>query len=183
MILQETYYSVGGGFVLTEAELAGGGPAIASPALPHPFANAAELLERCRETRRSIAALMRANELARTDAASLDRGLARLWSVMDDTIERGLRTPGTLPGGLNVRRRAHAIHAALKAEHGRNLAVLHSVTDWLSVYAMAVNEENAAGGQVVTAPTNGAAGVVPAVLRFWLDRYPEPRGPGCPTSF
>ena len=173
VILQETYYSVGGGFVLTAAELAEGAVPAGSEPVPHPFASAAELLARCRETGLGIAALMRANELARSDAASIDRGLNRLWSVMEASIDRGLRTPGTLPGGLNVRRRAHAIHEALKAEHGRNVSVPHTVTDWLSVYAMAVNEENAAGGQVVTAPTNGAAGVVPATIRYWLDHVPN----------
>jgi L-serine dehydratase len=91
---------------------------------------------------------------------------------MDACIGRGLTRPGVLPGGLNVKRRAPAIHASLEAERGANLAPPHHVNDWISVYAMAVNEENAAGGQVVTAPTNGAAGVVPAVLRYWLDHVP-----------
>ncbi|PJN93101.1 hypothetical protein CNY89_23740, partial [Amaricoccus sp. HAR-UPW-R2A-40] len=91
----------------------------------------------------------------------------RLWQVMDACIERGLATDGTLPGGLKVRRRAKAIHQALLAERGNNLAQPHVANEWLSVYAMAVNEENAAGGQVVTAPTNGAAGVVPAVIRYY----------------
>jgi L-serine dehydratase len=112
--------------------------------------------------------MKRANETA-GGHATLDAGLDRLWKVMDDCIDRGLATDGTLPGGLKVRRRARAIHQALVAERGNNLAQPHTVNDWLSVYAMAVNEENAAGGQVVTAPTNGAAGVVPAVIRYYRD--------------
>jgi L-serine dehydratase len=110
--------------------------------------------------------------LARRGAGELESGVSRLWQVMEDCIDRGLAREGTLPGGLNVKRRAPAIHAALEAERGRNLAPPHHVNDWISVYAMAVNEENAAGGQVVTAPTNGAAGVVPAVIRYWLSHVP-----------
>jgi len=104
--------------------------------------------------------------------ADLDKGLARIWQVMNDCIDRGLTGDGELPGGLRVRRRARAIHEALLAEHGRNLTAPHVINDWISTYAMAVNEENAAGGQVVTAPTNGAAGVVPATIRYWLDHVP-----------
>ena len=116
--------------------------------------------------------MKRANELARTDGDTLSAGLARIWQVMKDCIDRGLEGQGILPGGLKVRRRAQAIHAALMAERGTNQAAPHTINDWMSAYAMAVNEENAAGGQVVTAPTNGAAGVVPAVLRYWLDHVP-----------
>ncbi len=99
-------------------------------------------------------------------------GIARIWQVMNDCIERGLANDGILPGGLNVRRRAKGIHDALLAERGINLNAPHTINDWMSVYAMAVNEENAAGGQVVTAPTNGAAGVVPAMIRYYLDHVP-----------
>jgi L-serine dehydratase len=121
----------------------------------------------------SIAAMKRANELARTDAATLDAGLVRLWRVMADCIERGLAaTEAELPGGLRVRRRAPAIRERLLAERGRNLTAPHAIIDWISVCAIAVNEENAAGAQVVTAPTNGAAGVVPATIRYWLDHVP-----------
>jgi L-serine dehydratase len=109
----------------------------------------------------SIAAMKRANKTVGTTDAELDAGLDRISSVMDDCIERGLAAEGTLPGGLKVRRRARAIHQALMAERGSNRAQPHAANDWLSVYAMAVNEENAAGGRIVTAPTNGAAGVVP----------------------
>ena len=170
--LSETYYSVGGGFVLTEAELAAGKDSAEGAPVPFPFKTAAEMLDMCRESGRSVADLKRANERSRRPAGEIDRGVARIWEVMSGCIDRGLATDGTLPGGLNVRRRARRIHEALLAERGMNLAPPHTINDWMSVYAMAVNEENAAGGQVVTAPTNGAAGVVPAVIRYWLDHVP-----------
>jgi L-serine dehydratase len=116
--------------------------------------------------------MKRANELTRRSRAELDAGLARIWAVMSGCIDRGLTGEGILPGGLGVKRRARGIHAHLLAERGLNLTAPHTINDWMSVYAMAVNEENAAGGQVVTAPTNGAAGVIPAVIRYWLDHVP-----------
>ena len=125
-----------------------------------------------RESGKSIAAMKRANELSRHAPGDLTRGTARIWQVMNDCIERGLTSDGTLPGGLQVKRRAKAIHDALQAERGLNLTPPHTINDWMSAYAMAVNEENAAGGQVVTAPTNGAAGVMPATLRYYLDHVP-----------
>jgi L-serine dehydratase len=172
VILSETYYSVGGGFVLTAAELEAGAATEDGPPVPYPFKSAAEMLEMCRETGRSIAALKRANELTRHDAQTLDQGLARIWQVMCDCIDRGLEAEGQLPGGLNVRRRARAVHEGVRAEGGLNLAAPHTINDWMCAYAMAVNEENAAGNQVVTAPTNGAAGVIPATIRYWLDHVP-----------
>ncbi len=173
VILQETYYSIGGGFVLTEAELAESGKATDEGApIPYPFKSAAEMLEMAEHSGKSIAEMKRSNEIARGCTESLAKGCARIWQVMNDCIERGLTTDGTLPGGLNVRRRAKGIHDALLAERGMNLNAPHTINDWMSAYAMAVNEENAAGGQVVTAPTNGAAGVMPAVIRYWLDHVP-----------
>ncbi|MEE4119787.1 MAG: L-serine ammonia-lyase [Paracoccaceae bacterium] len=173
VIAAETYYSIGGGFVLTGAELARGPEMAAAPSgCPYPFATANQMLAMARESGLSVAAMKRANELTRHGRGALDDGIARLWQVMGDCIDRGLAREGVLPGGLGVRRRAPAIRAALEAERGRNLAPPHQINDWIAVYAMAVNEENAAGGQVVTAPTNGAAGVVPAVIRYWLDHVP-----------
>jgi L-serine dehydratase len=113
--------------------------------------------------------MKRANETASRPAVEVDAGIERIWAVMDGCIERGLGQDGELPGGLRVRRRAKKIRDQLVNERGANSSQPHVVADWLSVYAMAVNEENAAGGKVVTAPTNGAAGVVPAVLRYYLD--------------
>jgi L-serine dehydratase len=140
--------------------------------VPYPFKSAAEMLGMAKASGKSIAAMKRANELSRMPADRLHQGTGRLWQVMNDCIDRGLATDGILPGGLGVKRRAKGIHDALLAERGLNLTAPHTINDWMSVYAMAVNEENAAGGQVVTAPTNGAAGVVPAVIRYYLDHVP-----------
>ncbi|MGY6549480.1 MAG: L-serine ammonia-lyase [Roseinatronobacter sp.] len=174
VIAQQTYYSIGGGFVVTEAEL-NTPPAATGPPVPYPFESAAQMLAMAQDSGLSIAAMKRANELARMEARALDAGLARLWQVMRGCIDRGLQAEGVLPGGLGVQRRARAIREALAREAGLNLTAPHVINDWISTYAMAVNEENAAGGQVVTAPTNGAAGVVPATIRYWLDHVPGAR--------
>ncbi len=170
--LRQVFYSIGGGFVMTEEELAAGKDTEEGAPVPFPFKSAAEMLEMARASGKSIADMKRANEVARGGAENLARGTARLWQVMNDCINRGLETDGVLPGGLSVKRRAKRIHDALLAERGVNLSAPHTINDWMSVYAMAVNEENAAGGQVVTAPTNGAAGVLPATLRYYLDHVP-----------
>ena len=175
LYLEETYYSIGGGFVLTAAELEAqshGGAAQfhaekEEVGYPYPFGSAAEMLEMGRLSGKSIVEMKWANELAVSDRGSVTQKVVALRGVMDACIDRGLRIEGELPGGLQVKRRAKAIHEQLQAEAGQNIAQPHTVNDWLSVYAMAVNEENAAGGQVVTAPTNGAAGVIPAVLRYY----------------
>ena len=175
VISREVYYSIGGGFVLTEAELAAKGDDTRSddaPRVPWPFATAAEMLDMAEKSGKSIATLKRENERTHRSDAQISAGISRIWQVMRDCMDRGLATGGTLPGGLSIRRRASAIHDALKAEAGLNMKAPHVINDWMSIYAMAVNEENAAGGQVVTAPTNGAAGVVPAVIRYWLDHVP-----------
>ncbi|GGH45588.1 L-serine ammonia-lyase [Frigidibacter albus] len=174
VILRETFFSIGGGFVLTEAEQAGiTDAALTAPApVPYPFRSAAEMLAMAAASGRSIAQMKRANEEVFRKPAEIDAGIARIWEVMTACIDRGLATGGILPGGLNVRRRAKSIHEALLAERGLNLTAPHAINDWMSAYAMAVNEENAAGGQVVTAPTNGASGVVPSVMRYWLDHVP-----------
>ncbi|MDP1669406.1 L-serine ammonia-lyase [Phaeovulum sp.] len=174
VILQETYYSIGGGFVLTAAEAAAvNDAALAEPSpVPYPFRTAAEMLSMARASRLTIAAMKRANERVFRSEAKIDDGLARIWQVMNACIGRGLAADGILPGGLSVKRRAHAIHQSLLSERGLNLSAPHTINDWMLTYAMAVNEENAAGGQVVTAPTNGAAGVLPAVIRYWLDHVP-----------
>ena len=173
-ILSETYYSIGGGFILTAAQrdvVLPPSSDAADPRLwPYPFESSAAMLRMARHSGLSIAAMKRANEAVSHSDAEIDAGLARIWSTMDECIARGLSRDGELPGGLRVRRRAKRIQDQLIAEQGSNRAQPHSVTEWLGVYAMAVNEENAAGGKVVTAPTNGAAGVVPAVIRYYLDR-------------
>jgi L-serine dehydratase len=171
-ILSQVFYSIGGGFVMTEEELAAGKATDEGDPVPYPFKSAAEMLEMCKASGKTIAAMKRSNEESRGGAENLKKGSARLWQVMNDCINRGLVIDGILPGGLNVKRRAKGIHDALLAERGLNQSAPHTINDWMSVYAMAVNEENAAGGQVVTAPTNGAAGVLPATLRYYLDHVP-----------
>ncbi|MBV5262399.1 L-serine ammonia-lyase, partial [Synechococcus moorigangaii CMS01] len=182
---QQTYYSVGGGFVLTAAELEAqkaGGQDLKSEktahAFPYPFGSAAEMLEMGARSGLSIAQMKRANE-AILHGADLDAKIDRILDTMDDCVARGLTQEGILPGGLKVRRRARAIHEQLQAEKGMNLAQPHQANDWMSVYAMAVNEENAAGGRVVTSPTNGAAGVVPAVIRYYRDHCVGATRQGC----
>jgi L-serine dehydratase len=166
-LLRRVYYSIGGGFVVTEEELSNSQPAELPLAdFPFPFRTAAEMLEMGNRSGLSIAEMKRANEI-QLQGAELDAKLDRLLQVMNACIDRGLKNDGILPGGLAVRRRAHALFRQLMTERGQNISQPHVVNDWLSVYAMAVNEENAAGGQVVTAPTNGAAGVIPAVLRYY----------------
>jgi L-serine dehydratase len=171
-ILSQVFYSIGGGFVMTEEELAAGKATDEGDSVPYPFKSAAEMLEMCKASGKTIAAMKRSNEEFRGGSENLKKGSARLWQVMNDCINRGLVIDGILPGGLNVKRRAKGIHDALLAERGLNQSAPHTINDWMSVYAMAVNEENAAGGQVVTAPTNGAAGVLPATLRYYLDHVP-----------
>jgi L-serine dehydratase len=166
VLLRRIYYSIGGGFVVSEAEL--GRPVPKSAVEPlYPFANAAEMLAMAEASGLSIAKMKRANEEVLMDRKALDAGLDRIWAAMDGCIERGLSASGIMPGGLKVKRRAHAINEQLEAAWQRNQLGPLSGNDWLSVYAMAVNEENAAGGRVVTAPTNGAAGVIPAVLKYY----------------
>ncbi|MBV8652279.1 MAG: L-serine ammonia-lyase, partial [Alphaproteobacteria bacterium] len=167
-VLSETYYSIGGGFVVTSSELKA--PIAADPlSRPYPFDSAAAMLAMARGSGLSIAAMKRANEEVSRTPQDVEDGLAGIWAAMSGCIDRGLAVEGELPGGLRVKRRAKSIFRQLEQERGSNRAQPHAASDWLSVYAMAVNEENAAGGRVVTAPTNGAAGVVPAVLRYYLD--------------
>ncbi len=173
LYLQETYYSIGGGFVVTQAELARSSADLHTQkqeaGFPYPFGSAREMLEMGAASGMTIAQMKRANELSLMSPDALDTGLGKLRDAMFGCIDRGLRQKGELPGGLRVKRRAKHIHDQLLAEQGKNLSQPHTINDWMSVYAMAVNEENAAGGRVVTSPTNGAEGVLPAVLRYFRD--------------
>ncbi|MBX3567235.1 MAG: L-serine ammonia-lyase [Rhizobiaceae bacterium] len=180
LILRRVYYSIGGGFVVSEEELQRmkGRAAKASVDVPYPFANAADMLDMAARSGLSIAEMKRANEETRMSRQELDSGLDAIWSAMRGCIERGLTQEGVMPGGLKVRRRARGLHRKLDEEWRQNRPNPLLANDWLSVYAMAVNEENAAGGRVVTAPTNGAAGTLPAVLRYWLHFHPEADQPG-----
>lgn len=166
LVLSETYYSIGGGFVIKDTE-ADERKVIRT--VPFAFASAGEMLRMAAESGLSVAKMQELNEAAYRPEAEVRRGIDRIWTVMHECIERGLSCDGELPGGLRIRRRAQGIRAQLLSERHLNSVLPSQSTDWLIAYAMAVNEENAAGGRVVTAPTNGAAGVVPAVLRYYLD--------------
>lgn len=167
LLLRRVYFSIGGGFVVSQDELTAlkDAPSIKQD-VPWPFANAAEMLDMAKRSGLSIAAMKRANEEVRLSRQKLDRDLDEVWTAMSGCIDRGLTQDGQLPGGLKVRRRAKALHEHLSEKWRRNEIDPLSGNDWLSLFAMAVNEENAAGGRVVTAPTNGAAGVIPSVLRY-----------------
>ncbi len=175
-VLEQVYYSTGGGFVATPAELAATVDRVVAEVeeCPYPFDDAASMLRMAGAHGLSIAAMKRANELAWQDRDTFEARLAAIWNAMDRCIDRGLAIEGVLPGGLKVKRRAAAIAAKLVAEAGNNRRQPFALSEWLLVYAMAVNEENAAGGRVVTAPTNGAAGVIPAVLRYYLEHCVDP---------
>ena len=163
---ERIFYSTGGGFIYSEEELNSGSNAgsKAVVTVPYPFGTMAELLAHGKRTGLSISAMLRANELAHCNEAELDAGLDKLWNVMSHCIERGLQITGELPGGLHVQRRAAKLW--LTANDLTN-ALPHDGMHKVSLYAMAVNEENAAGGRVVTAPTNGAAGIIPAIVRYY----------------
>jgi L-serine dehydratase len=164
------YYSVGGGFIVDENATGADRIKPDDTVLPHPFDTAADLLDRCRDTGLSISALMMENERAfgRTDE-EIRTGLVALWRVMQACVDRGCTREGLLPGGLKVRRRAPQLHRQLTCEEPSD--PLHAM-DWVTLFALAVNEENAAGGRIVTAPTNGAAGIIPAVLHYYARFVP-----------
>ena len=171
LLVKRIYYSVGGGFVVTDTELEAikqrGKTIDNGPRVPYPFATAKEMLEMAARSGRTIAQMKRANEETVVSREELNERLDQIWDAMNGCIERGLKVDGIMPGGLKVRRRARSIYEKLNAEWRSNRLNPVMANDWLSVYAMAVNEENAAGGRVVTAPTNGAAGVVPATVRYF----------------
>ena len=170
--LSQVYYSIGGGFIVTEEALASGPDRKGDDEgrqFPFPFGTAAAMLEMASASGKTIAEMKRANERVLLSEGELDSGVWTIWVAMTECMNRGLSSHGELPGGLCVKRRAGALVEQLRLEQGSNRIQPHVVTDWLNVYAMAVNEENAGGGKVVTAPTNGAAGVIPAVIRYYLD--------------
>jgi L-serine dehydratase len=165
-----TFYSVGGGFVVTQAEAQAPATDDAGSNVPMPFANGAELLEVADGAGITIAEVMLRNECATRSEAEVREGLDRIWSAMNACIDRGLRQEGVLPGGLKVKRRAAKLRAMLEEREQSQTGDALIAMDWINAWALAVNEENAAGGKVVTAPTNGAAGLIPAVLRYY-DRF------------
>jgi L-serine dehydratase len=167
LLAEQRWCSVGGGFVVREEEAEQ--TAAGAAKVPYPFTDGNDLLRMGRDTGLSIEELVCANEKALRPTEEIDTYLQIITDTMMNCIDRGLATEGHLPGGLSVKRRAKSIHSKTLAAHHRNIRQPHEVMDLISVYAIAVNEENAAGGRVVTAPTNGAAGVVPAVLRYYRD--------------
>ena len=168
-LLQKVFYSVGGGFVVDESAT-GDSPLVADPTvLPWPFTTAAELLEQCEHSGLSISALMLENEAAWRPRAEVRERLLELWQVMNACIEKGCQQEGIMPGGLKVKRRAAQLRRQLKSEADRLGDPSLNTLDWVTLFALAVNEENAAGGRIVTAPTNGAAGIIPAVLRYYME--------------
>lgn len=175
VLIERTYYSVGGGFVVSDASASEGamqkGLGPSDQVLPWPFHSAEDLLRLTREQQCSIADVLRRNERHWRADAEIDTGLLKIWRAMQDCVKRGCRTDGVLPGGFRVRRRAAALARRLEEAPRKNEDPL-CVIDWVNLFALAVNEENAAGGRVVTAPTNGAAGIVPAVLLYYTNFVP-----------
>jgi L-serine dehydratase len=168
-LLSATFFSIGGGFIVADSEGAGDAPLMTTATLPFPFRSAAELLELAAGENLAIWQVMQANECALRSEVEVREGIFHIWRVMEGCIDRGIATEGILPGGLNVRRRAMRLSQRLRDKEtlGKGTGDPLAPLDWVTVYAMAVNEENAAGGRVVTAPTNGAAGVIPAVARYY----------------
>ena len=175
-LANRVYYSVGGGFIISDEVAADGTrhKVIAPDAtvLPLPFTTGEALLQLTAAHGLSIAQVMRRNEQHWRSDADIDAGLLRIWQVMQDCVKRGCASQGVLPGGFKVKRRAHALHQALSSNPEAALRDPLQVLDWVNLYALAVNEENAAGGRVVTAPTNGAAGIIPAVLHYYTRFVP-----------
>jgi len=166
----QIFYSIGGGFIVTAEEHES--TTTESLAVPYSFSTAEELLQLCRSNQLSISELMMANEKQFMPEKEVRSNLLQIAQTMENCIEKGCRTEGILAGGLNVKRRAAALYKKLSA-HGKPNSHHPDVMNWLNVYAMAVNEENAAGGRIVTAPTNGAAGIIPAVLQYYKDFCPN----------
>jgi L-serine dehydratase len=175
-LANRVYYSVGGGFVVSDEVAADGTKQKAivpdTTALPHPFHSGDRLLEITQEQNCTIAEVVRRNERHWRTDAEIDAGLLKIWAVMQACVERGCATDGILPGGFKVKRRAAELYRALTSKPEEALKDPLQVMDWINLYALAVNEENAAGGRVVTAPTNGAAGIVPAVLHYYTRFVP-----------
>lgn len=170
-LISEIYYSIGGGFILDEYQASHPHPLDTSD-LPYPFATAKKLLELCEQNQFSIKDLMMANECSLRPKSQVEERLLHIAQIMRECIDKGCTSPGILPGGLNIKRRAPALYEKLLAKGKPSKDHMDSM-EWLNLYAIAVNEENAAGGRIVTAPTNGAAGIIPAILHYYLTFYPQ----------
>ena len=172
VLSKRTFYSVGGGFVIDESAADADCVIEDSRTLPYPFESASELLALCEQHSLSISDLMLENETAWRPERETRDGLLNLWHVMQTCVNNGIANSGILPGGLNVPRRARELHSQLLSKPEASLSDPLSVLDWVTLYALAVNEENAAGGRIVTAPTNGAAGIIPAVMHYFMRFIP-----------
>ncbi|GAC1036936.1 L-serine ammonia-lyase [Pseudomonas sp. No.117] len=173
-VAEATYYSIGGGFVVDAAQAASGVLDNDTTELPYEFSSGAELLQLCRRHGLGVAELMLANEKSWRAEDEIRGGLLRIWGVMRECVQNGLTNEGILPGGLKVRRRAARLHQSLQAIGKPNvIGSTLSAMEWVNLFALAVNEENAAGGRMVTAPTNGAAGIIPAVLMYYMKFNPD----------
>lgn len=166
IIYTQLYYSIGGGFIIDHKEALQEKQPIAESSVPYPFQKAQELMDFCNQEKKAIWEIVLSNELAMHSEKDVRSGILNIWRVMCQSVERGLRMRGELPGGLGVRRRAAEIYDALQGSENRLAEDPTLVMEWVGLYALAVNEENAAGSRVVTAPTNGSAGVIPAVLHY-----------------
>ena len=178
ILLNDVYFSVGGGFVLSLTEIASTEPEILDFVEPYPFNSSKELISSAENAGLSISELVLANEAVRPNGVDIHQRVLDLWQVMSDCIDRGCAQTGVLPGELKLRRRAHKLKAELVDHPEKSLQDPLTLMDWVNLYAMAVNEENAAGGRVVTAPTNGAAGVIPAVLAYYVKFVPNSNDDG-----
>lgn len=175
VLYQNTYYSIGGGFVIDESQATEDARLVPKVEVPYTFKNAVQLLQLCKDNNLRISELMMENEKVWRTEEEIRSGLLDIWRAMYDCIQTGLSREGFLPGGLNVRRRAKSLHKSLISATTPNIiSSTLSAMDWVNLYALAVNEENAGGGRMVTAPTNGAAGIIPAVLMYYMEFMPNP---------
>lgn len=174
-LYKQIFYSVGGGFTIDHEQIFAPVSEGEKASVPYPFFSCEELQEQCKRSGLSISELMLENEKAWRSEEEIRAGILEIWQVMKDSVERGCKTEGILPGGLDVKRRSKALLEKLTKAGAKDPA---HVMDWVSLYALAVNEENAAGGRIVTAPTNGAAGVIPAVLHYYMQFTEEPSDEG-----
>jgi L-serine dehydratase len=184
VINENTYYSIGGGFVLDESEINNETPPMDSTRQPYPFSSGEALLELCKRHHLRISDVVLKNECVTNSKADVKANIYHLWQVMQECIANGIENTGILPGGLNVKRRAASLHKAL-VESADDYVIYTSLSgmDWVNLFALAVNEENAAGGRMVTAPTNGAAGIIPAVLTYHMRFHPKAKPRDVVTFF
>ncbi len=172
LCFQETFFSIGGGFIVEKSKFGKKLVSNKKVSFPYPFCNSKDLLEMSKATNMTIAQMAYENEKSIHNKQKIDLYLNKIWKLMSDSIDCGLENDGILPGGLNLKRRAKGIYSKLINEKKENIIAPHIINDWISVYAIAVNEENADGGKIITAPTNGAAGVIPATLKYYLSHVP-----------